>query len=323
MARKPDPVATLDFYRGFEAAARHLSFTRAAAELFVTQSAISRQIQSLEQRLGVPLFTRRNRGLALTEAGLQMYRAADIALRTLREAAQRIAPDDARNMVTVTATMAFCSLWLIPRLASFREAHPEVDVRISAENAVLDLDREHIDVAVRYCPVPAAPPGAVRMFGEQILPICSPRLLKDRSRPLKAPADLKHHTLLHYDPGEVTIPWLSWDVWLETAGVPGLKPAGVLRFSQYDQVVAAAVGGQGVGIGRLPLVGSLIADGSLASPFRSDRVTDRAHFIVRSAASRGRRDVEDFVAWLVDESARLERAMGKDPARGRSRAKAG
>jgi DNA-binding transcriptional LysR family regulator len=312
MDKKAASVPALDFFRGFEAAARHLSFTRAAEELFVTQSAISRQIHALEERLGVKLFTRRNRGLALTEAGQQMYRAADVALRTLREAAERIAPGNTQKMVTVTSSMAFCSLWLIPRLSVFRKAHPDVDVRISANNQVLDLDREQIDLAIRYCPVAAAPPGSIRMFGEEIVVVCSPQLVKDRARPLKSPADLRHHTLLHFDHADGSIPWIMWGVWLESAGLPELRPAGSLRFSHYDQVIAAAVQGQGVALGRRPLVVNLLADGSLVAPFRSDSVTDRAYFIVRAATTRTRRDVDDFVAWLVAESADLVRTMDRN-----------
>jgi LysR family glycine cleavage system transcriptional activator len=321
MARKSTPVPTLDFFRGFEAAARHLSFTKAAEELFVTQSAVSRQIQALEERLGVKLFLRRNRGLALTEAGQQMYRAADTALRTLREAADRIAPGTMQKMVTVTSSMAFCSLWLIPRLAGFREAHADVDVRISANNQVLDLDRERIDLAIRYCPVPAAPPGSIRMFGEEIVPVCSPQLLKDRARPLKSPADLRHHSLLHFDETDGSIPWLAWGVWLESAGLPELKPAGSLRFSHYDQVIRAALGGQGVALGRRPLITNFIADGSLVAPFPSDSVTDRAYFIVRTAATRTRRDVDNFVTWLISESAAMNRAMARNRNRKRARAR--
>ncbi|HWH46663.1 MAG TPA: LysR family transcriptional regulator, partial [Burkholderiales bacterium] len=131
------PLPSLDFFRGFEAAARHLSFTKAAEELFVTQSAVSRQIQALENRLGVRLFLRRNRGLALTEAGEQMWRAVDSVLRTLHQAVEQVAPGTAPKVVTVTSSMAFSSLWLIPRLSGFRRLHPDVDVRISANNQVL------------------------------------------------------------------------------------------------------------------------------------------------------------------------------------------
>jgi LysR family transcriptional regulator, glycine cleavage system transcriptional activator len=310
MPKKPAPIPALDFFRGFEAAARHLSFTRAAEELFVTQSAISRQIQALEERLGVALFLRRNRGLALTEAGQQMYRAADIALRTLREAADRIAPGTTQKLVTVTSSMAFCSLWLIPRLSGFRRMHPDVDVRISANNQLLDLDRERIDVAVRYCPARVAPAGSVRLFGEEILPVCSPALLRDRSRPLKSVADLRRHVLLHFDDPERAAPWLSWNVWLETAGSPDLRPAGALRFNHYDQVISAAIGGQGVAIGRRPLVRTLLDEGVLATPFMLGAVTDRAYFIVRTVATAGRAEVDDFVQWLRNECVLLSSAAG-------------
>ena len=305
MPRKSGPLPSLDFFRGFEAAARHLSFTKAAEELFVTQSAVSRQIQALEEQLGVALFVRRNRGLALTASGEQMYRAADAALRALQEAAERIAPGGTQKLVTVTSSMAFCSLWLIPRLSAFRRLYPDVDVRISANNQVLDLDRERIDLAIRYCPVSAAPAGSMRMFGEQIVPVCSPELLKDRSRPLKSAADLRHHVLLHFDDPDRSIPWLTWSVWLESAGLADIRPAGSLRFSHYDQVVSAALGGQGIALGRRPLIRGFVADGALVTPFPAESVTDRAYFLVRAVVTAGREEVDHFVQWLADESATL------------------
>lgn len=317
MSKKPTQMPALDLFRGFEAAARHLSFTRAAEELFITQSAVSRQIQALEQGLGVVLFIRRNRGLSLTAAGEQMLRAVEEALRTLHDAVERIAPDSHQNLVTVTSSIAFCSLWLIPRLSAWRKMHPQVDVRISADNQVLDLDRERIDIGIRYCPAVKAPPGAIRLFGEEILPVCSPALLKDRSRPLKTVPDLKHHVLLHFDESDRSIPWLAWGVWLESAGVPDLKPAGSLRFSHYDQVVNAAIGGQGVALGRRPLVRNLIDEGSLVVPFALGSVTDRAYFIVRTAATAARSEVNAFVDWLIAESAALVATMEKSAPPGR------
>jgi len=182
-------------------------------------------------------------------------------------------------------------------------------VRISANNQVLDLDRERIDLAIRYSPVKKTPPGSIRMFGEHIVPVCSPVLLKDRTRPLKVPADLRQHSLLHFDDTDASIPGLAWNVWLESAGLPDLKPAGALRFSHYDQVVRAALGGQGVALGRRPLVTTLLVDGSLVAPFPSDFVTDRAYFIVRTAATQMRDEVNDFVAWLMSESAAPTRAV--------------
>jgi LysR family transcriptional regulator, glycine cleavage system transcriptional activator len=304
----------LDLIRGFEAAARHLSFTRAGEELFLTQSAVSRQIQALERSVGVALFTRRNRGLALTEAGEDMYRAAGEALRTLAVAMERIAPGTRQNMVTVTSSIAFCSLWLIPRLARFHKLQPTLDVRVAANNQILDLDRERIDVAIRYCPVGAAPAGAIRIFGEEIVPVCSPALLRDQAHPLRVPADLRQQVLLHFDDVDRSIPSLSWNVWLEAAGIADLKPAASLRFSHYDQVVNAALGGQGVALGRRPLVRNLIADGSLVMPFPQASVVDRAYYIVRTAATSARSEVDDFVQWLITEGA--ETAAGDPPTPG-------
>jgi DNA-binding transcriptional LysR family regulator len=292
-------------FKGFEAAARHLSFTKAAEELFVTQSAVSRQIQALEQRLGVALFVRRNRGLALTEAGEQMWRAVDSVLRTLHQAVEQVSPRTMPKMVTVTSSMAFSSLWLIPRLSGFRRLHPNVDVRISANNQVLDLDRERIDLAIRYCPSRAASAGSVRLFGEEILPVCSPVLLRDRSRPLKSPQDLRHHVLLHFDEPHRPTPWLTWNVWLESAGVPDLEPADSLRFNHYDQTIGAALAGQGVALGRRPLVRKLLADGALVAPFPLGSVTDRAYFIVRTPATSGRLEVAHFAEWLIAEAAAM------------------
>jgi DNA-binding transcriptional LysR family regulator len=303
MDKRARALPALDLIRGFEAAARHLSFTRAAEELFLTQSAVSRQIQALERSVGAALFTRRNRGLALTAAGEQMYKAAGQVMRTLADAMERIAPETRQHMVTVTSSIAFCSLWLIPRLAGFHKLQPTLDVRVAANNQILDLDRERIDVAIRYCPVAVAPAGAIRMFGEEIVPVCSPALLRDRARPLGVAADLRNHVLLHFDDVDRAIPSLSWNVWLEAAGLPDLKPAASLRFSHYDQVVAAALGGQGIALGRRPLVGSLIAEGALVMPFPRTSVVDRAYYIVRAEATRSRVEVDDFVQWLVAESA--------------------
>lgn len=303
MARQTAPLPSLDLFKGFEAAARHLSFTRAAEELFLTQSAVSRQILALESRLGVALFVRRNRGLALTEAGEQLQRAVDSALRTLRHAVERVSPTGAPRMVSVTASMAFCSLWLIPRLGAFRRLHPDIDVRISANNQMLDIDRERIDLAIRYCASSMAPPDSVRLFGEEILPVCSPAVLAVRGRPLKSPQDLRHHVLLHFDDADRPLPWLTWNVWLETAGVADLRPAGSLRFSHYDQVIRAALEGQGVALGRRPLVRNFLADGTLVAPLGYGSITDRAYFIVRTAATAGRAEVEDFLGWLLAEGA--------------------
>src|SRR6266403_148318 len=218
--RKSNALPGLDLLVGFEAAARHLSFTKAGAELYRTQSAVSRQIKELEDQLGVALFQRRHRALALT------------------------------------TTNSFAALWLIPRLAGFTRAHPGVDVRITAETRVQDLERDGLDLAIRHGPPSLAGPNAVRLFGERVFPVCSPKLLK--ANPLREPSDLKNHTLLQYDDPDARHPWLHWKTWLEVAGVPDLRPAGTLSLSGFEQIIPAAVAAHGVALGRSPLVKDLL-----------------------------------------------------------------
>ena len=151
MAERTSKLPSLDLLKGFEAAARHLNFTKAADELFVTQSAVSRQVQALEERLGVRLFVRQRRGLLLTYEGERLFRSVQGALRQVQEVIDSLSQRPAGNRVTLTSTMAFCALWLIPRLGEFNRLFPEVGVRIAANDQVLNLERERIDVSVRYC----------------------------------------------------------------------------------------------------------------------------------------------------------------------------
>lgn len=300
-------VPQLDLLIGFEAAARHLSFTRAAAELHLTQSAISRQVQALEQQLGVPLFERRHRALLLTEAGQLLQRSTAEALRTIEQTTRRIRGLKSPRTLTVTTVVSFASLWLVPRLPRFRALHPLADVRIAADNRVVDLTRERMDVAIRYCAPDRAPPHARKLFGEEVMPMCSPQLLKDRARPLRKPEDLRHHTLLHDDMVDVT-PWLEWSTWLEAQGLGDLRPAGDLHFSLYDQMIHAALDGQGVALGRLPLLGHLIESRRLVAPFASGKrmsmpQTTRAFFVIPEPAAAARPEVQAFVDWVVAEAA--------------------
>ena len=295
-------MPSLDLLQGFEAAARHLSFTKAGAELFLTQSAVSRQIKELEDQLGVALFHRRHRALVLTEAGQQFYAAAAQVLTTMRNATSRLKATSGRKPLSVTTTHSFAAMWLIPRLAGFTRTHPGVDVRITADTRVQDLERDGLDVAIRHGPASLAGPNAVRLFGERVFPVCSPRLLK--KTPLREPADLKNHTLLQYDDPDARHPWLHWKTWLEVARIPDLRPAGTLTFSGYEQIIPAAVAGHGVALGRTPLVKDLLAEKKLVAPFTSSADPARAYFVMTSQAAAARPEVNDFVAWLKAEAAK-------------------
>ncbi len=304
----------LDLLPAFEAAARHLSFTLAGEELHLTQSAVSRQIQTLEEHLGSKLFERRTRALLLTEPGQVLYRVAQGVLQEVHDAAEKLRAAPEARTVTVTTTPGFASLWLIPRLAGFTTRRPGIDVRISASNEVVRLERSGVDLAIRYASVDAMP-GQEPLFGEEFFPVCSPALAADPDRPLAEPADLRRHVLLHLDDERAT--WLDWNLWLRAYGLQDIKPAGSLHFSSYDQIIQAAVAGQGVALGRFPLVRRQIREKHLAAPFCQSVVSSRAYFLVRSTRTGGKPEVAEFADWLMEETssdappAAKARAAGK------------
>jgi DNA-binding transcriptional LysR family regulator len=303
MHNRNRPLPPLDLVRGFEAAARRLSFTQAAQELFVTQSAVSRQVQALEEFLGVKLFERRHKALALTEAGQAYFRAAAAALAELRAATQRLRESTRGHVLTVTTTGSFASIWLVPRLGRFRQDHPGIDVRIAATHEMLDLAREGIDVAIRDVPSGKEPPGSVRLVGERLCPVASPAYLREAKAPLARPADLRHHVMLRLHDPQGRWPWLSWAAWLEANGVADLVPGGTLAYDQYDQVVNAAVHGQGVALGRMSVVDSLVEEGKLVALFGKRMQVPRALHAICASGAENRPEARAFVDWLRREIA--------------------
>ena len=294
----------LAFFQGFEAAARTLSFTKAAEELFITQSAVSRQIKALEDHLSIRLFERRPRALALTEAGQALHRISADVLERLQAATDQLRAASRSRQLAITTTTGFASLWLIPRLPRFTGEHRDIDVRISATVDTLNLERSLIDLAIRYCPPEDAPEGAVRLFGEEMIPVCAPALLRDRARPLKRPQDLTHHVLLHTDfPGSHRM-FIDWGTWLTSLGIGDLKAAGALHFSVYEQMIQAAIAGQGVALGRHPLVNELVQTGKLAAPFKQSVVGSRSYFVIESPLAAGKPYARAFIDWLIEEVGR-------------------
>ena len=289
----------LDLMHTFEAAARHLSFTRAGQELFLSQSAVSRQIQQLEDSVGAALFERRHRALALTEAGRIMQRAVQDSLERLRDAAARVRSTAARRQVTVTCTPGFASFWLIPRLTRFTAIDPDVEVRISATLDLVDLERGNVDLAVRF--VPRAQGQGPVLFEEEVQPMCAPRLLRDPARPLRTPADLEQHTLLTVEMRDAPLT-ADWEPWLQLMGLSAVHMAHTMRFTQYGEAVAAAVAGHGVVIGRLPLLADLVRARKLVAPFRSPAASRRGYFITLAPAAAHNPSARAFADWLVAEA---------------------
>jgi LysR family transcriptional regulator, glycine cleavage system transcriptional activator len=302
---KTSPIARsaqlpLDLLPAFEAAARTLSFTRAAEELFLTQSAVSRQIQQLEASLAVPLFERRHRSLALTEAGKVMQRAVIDSLDRLRDAAALLRARAGPRQVAITCTPGFASLWLIPRLARFTSAHPQVDVRISATIEMLDLARSTIDVAVRF--IPSELGAGPALFEEEVQPLCARQLLVDKQRPLKKPADLAQHTLLAVEMPQGEALTVDWQPWFEVMGLRDVRMANTVRFTQYADAVSAAIAGQGIVIGRLPLLNEIVRSGKLVAPFKGRAATRRGYYLSMAPHASANADANDFVEWLYAEA---------------------
>ncbi|WP_076999455.1 LysR substrate-binding domain-containing protein [Variovorax sp. KK3] len=299
-AKPPPPpfgeLPPLELLRSFEAAARTLSFTQAAAELFLTQSAVSRQIQQLEASVGVLLFERRHRALALTEAGGVLQRAVVESLERLRDATARLRMAPTLRQVAITCTPGFASFWLIPRLARFTADHPQVDVRLSAKLEVLDLERDRLDVAVRFVPIERGTGPA--LFEESVMPLCAPQVASQ----VRTPDDLAGQTLLTIDaaPGDPHL--TDWEPWLNLMGLADLRMKNTVRFTQYTDAVGAAVAGHGVVIGRMPLLRDLVQGGSLVAPFGTGAASRRAYFIESSRRAAYNADAQDFIRWLRAET---------------------
>ena len=300
MNRKKAPRLSLDLLRGFRSAARHLSFTRAAQDLFVTQSAISREIKTLEEQLGQPLFRRVNRSLQLTPAGERLYRIADDTLTELDAEVERIT--GASRVVAVTTTTSLASLWLAPRLPRFNRAHPGIDVRVVASNDKPNLERDQLDIAIRFVLAGGDVPDSEPVFDCYLYPACTPVLVNDKLHPIQTPADLEHHVRLDYesvwDGRRVSL----WDFWFDAMKIPHVKPASTLRFPQYDQLVAAAIDGGGVGIAVLPHTAHYLRQKALCIPFGMGAAALMGvFFILRRPDVAGRDAVDAFIDWLRSE----------------------
>ena len=245
MRKDLDRLPPLDLLLAFEAAARHLSFTRAAEERFVTQSAISRQIRSLEDDLGIALFARGHRALALTAPGQKLLVACQGVLAQLRRTVSAIRAPNAREVLALSTTPSFASYWLIPRLHSFTQANPGVDVRLDASYEVRDLQAEGFDIAVRYQRANAT--DGERLFNETMLPVCAPALRRMKDAPLKVPTDLRHHTLLEVEGMPGSGAPVEWNSWLQANGVPELEPAIAADFFVVQRGGRCCGGGAGRG----------------------------------------------------------------------------
>jgi LysR family transcriptional regulator, glycine cleavage system transcriptional activator len=280
----------------FEAAARHLSFTRAARELHVTQAAVSHQIKALEDDLGVRLFQRLNRALLLSDEGQRLLPAVREALDRIDEASRSLRGVATPRTLRVSAVPSFTARWLVPRLGRFREAHPDIDVLIAPTAELADFARGDADVGIRYGR--GVYPGlrADRLLDEEMFPVCSPALLQG-PRPLGAPADLRHAVLLH---DEVHDDWRSW---LLAAGVTGVDATRGPVFVDSSMLVQAAAEGLGVALARRRLAAAEMAAGRLVRLFDISLPVEFAYYVVSPEGTADRPKIRAFREWLLKEAA--------------------
>jgi DNA-binding transcriptional LysR family regulator len=300
MQKDPSRLPPLDLLVSFDAAARHLSFTKAGAERFLTQSAISRQIKALEDDLGVVLFRRRHRALDLTEDGRRLREAVRGALDGLRGTMEQIRAPSRREVLALTTTPGLASLWLIPRLEAFISEHPGIDVRIDASLAKRNLLNDGFDLAIRYASVDSR--LGTPLFHETVQPVCAPALARNRARPLKTPADLRHHTLLDVEVQMGPEVLLEWDLWAKAMGLGTLDAARKVTLTGYDAAIAAAVAGQGVALGRRPLIDALLKRRQLVAPFGDALSSRRAYYLVIEPRAADRPAVRALASWLIEQA---------------------
>ncbi|MCK5576344.1 MAG: transcriptional regulator GcvA [Sphingomonadales bacterium] len=303
MARQLPP---LNAVRVFEAAARHLSFTRAAQELNVTQAAVSHQIKSLEGHLGFRLFRRTGRALMLTDEGQVLFPGVRDSLDGLQAAFRLVLDEDgagSSGVLTVTTVPSFATRWLVPRLKQFRAEQPDIDVRLSASMDLTDLMMEGVDVGVRYGL--GSWPGlqAWWLMEEDVFPVCAPSLLSE-GPPLTKPEDLANHTLLQ-DAG------MDWRIWLDVAGITLEHPDRGPGFFDSTHAIHAALDGQGVWLGRSVLVRDELEAGRLVKPFDISIPGAYAYWIVCPKADVNRRKVRLFRDWLLSEARAMDRSEKK------------
>jgi LysR family glycine cleavage system transcriptional activator len=290
----------LNGLRAFEAAARHLSFTLAADELGVTQAAISHQIRGLEDTLGIGLFRRLNRGLLLTDAGQVLLPAVRTALDGLAAALDRLERTDPGGSLTVSVMPSFAVKWLVPRLSRFHARHPDIDLRISANERLVDFARDAIDVAIRFGRGDWPGLACQRIAGESVAPMCAPALASQ----LTTPDDLAAVTLLHEEMRPLG-GFPDWRTWLDAAGATTVEAGRGPRFSHTHLMLQAAIDGHGVALGQTLLAAEDIAAGRLVEPFRLRLPTGLAYYLAAPPAAAEQAKIKAFRAWVVAEMAQM------------------
>jgi len=297
----------LNALRAFEAAARHLNFSRAADELSVTPGAVSQQIQNLEDYVGAALFKRTPKGLLLTDAAQTALPALREAFDRLAEAASLLTAAVDGRRLTLTAPPSFAAKWLVPRLGAFEQAHPQVDVWLSAGIELVDLGAGEVDVAIRYGSGRYPGLEVSRLMSETVIPVVSPELLKEQ--PLDTPQDLKNHVLLHDGSPDPDDSCPDWSMWLAARGLRGVEGMRGPRFNQSSLVIEAAANGRGVALAKRTLAQADLEAGRLVAPLQIATAVDFAYYLVHPKAKGRLPQVKAFIGWIEAEASAHEAAL--------------
>ncbi|WP_120496147.1 transcriptional regulator GcvA [Kiloniella sp. EL199] len=294
------PLPPLNALRAFEAAARQLSFTKAAQELFVTQAAISHQIKSLEDHLGIQLFRRMNRRLILTDEAQILLPAVSEAFDIIKSTTQKLYDGGDRGTLKVSVMPSFAAKWLLPRLPKFRRKHPEIDILVSATITKSNFSRDDVDLAIRFGAGQYPGCRVDNMMEDESFVVCSPHLLKG-PLPLRTPHDLKYHTLLHDDVGEEPFA-VNWRRWLHIAGVTDIDPDKGPGYNDSSLILQAAIEGQGVALGRTSLTYDDLKAGRLVCPFGPRAPSSYQYYVVTPQSTSEITKIKVFREWLLAEA---------------------
>lgn len=292
------PLLPLNALRAFESAARHLNFSRAAGELFVTPGAVSQQIRLLEEAVGGPLFLREARGLQLTDLGRASVPLLREGFDRLMDASALLREPPRRRQVSVSVTPSFAAKWLMPRMEDFHTAHPEIEVWISADMEPVDLHEGTVDLAVRYGPGVHDGHPTERLMTETVLPVCAPRFMKGL-HPIVSPADLVHHPLLHDVSADADPSRPDWAMWLKARGIRHTDPRRGSRFNQSSLLIEAAISGHGVALAKRTLAQADLSAGRLVAPFPDgSEAVGFAYHVIQPRDRPASPSASAFVAWL-------------------------
>ncbi len=293
------PLPPLNALRAFEAAARHLSFTKAAHELNVTPAAISHQVRALEDQLGLPLFRRLTRALRLTDAGQAALPLLSQGFDALSQGVEQMRTHRPSRELTISVSPSFGAMWLMPRLERFRSRHPDIEIRIDGTDRLVDLAQDDVDVALRYGPGGYKGVQSDCLFSPVNTPVCSPKLLQG-ANPLRRPDDLRHHTLLHVDWKDAEA---SWRMWLLAAGLHDIDPTRGPRFTMENMAVQAALDGHGIALIGDILAADELAAGRLLRPFDPSFSTPLtfSYYLLCAKDTAQKPKVTAFRNWLLEE----------------------